>query len=103
MNDPKASHPPAPEVPAQLKSGDFVYLNGKNAGIYSGLHQFRFVGLEGAQSARLPITRGAEVFPYFEVHGSFKGKYEVRGVYVADSPIPESERSFGFTEITQAK
>jgi hypothetical protein len=100
MNDPKALHEPAPEVPAELKSGEMVYLNGENGGIYSGLHQFRFIGLNGAQSGSLPLIRGVRVIAQFEVHPALKGNYEVRGIYVPDSPIPESERSFGFTHIT---
>ena len=66
MTTPKATHPPAPLVPARLKKEDWVFLTGPNAGVFSGLYKFKFENLDGAENATLPITRGDPDRVYFK-------------------------------------
>jgi hypothetical protein len=48
MGTEKVPHPPAPTVPGKLEVGDWVFLNGANVAVYSGVIGVKFKGLEGA-------------------------------------------------------
>jgi len=101
MEDPKATHPPAPVLPTEVKAGDWVFLNGYNAGIFSGLYSFQFTGKqEEAPGYRYALRRSSKNEVYFQVFGGQLGTFEVSGIYADDSPIPAKDRSFGTMRIS---
>ncbi|MGH8351851.1 MAG: hypothetical protein ACRES5_35690 [Pseudomonas sp.] len=100
MGNQKVPHPPAPTVPSNLKIGDWVFLNGSRAGLYSGLIKVQFKGLEGASGFFYALRRERSDVIHFDIPAALSGKYEVLGDYDKDSPIPEDDRSFGITQIS---
>jgi len=101
MEDPKATHPAAPFLPPEVKVGDWVFLNGYNAGVYSGLYTFQFTGKqEEAPGYRYALRRSSKNEVYFQVSAAQLGTFEVSGIYANDSPISPEERSFGTMRIS---
>ena len=103
MSDTSASHPAAPTVPAELKTGDTVTLNGTNVGIYSGICRLLLKNPSGGSSG-VPVTlrRNYAHEIFFVVDQNYLGEYLVAGDYDEDSPIDVADRSFGVTTITRA-
>lgn len=103
MSDTEASHPAAPTVPAELKSGDFVTLNGANVGIYSGICRLLLKNPSGGGSGiPMSLRRNYTHEILFVVDSNYLGEYLVVGDYDKDSPIDEADRSFGVTRISSA-
>lgn len=103
MQEPKATHPPGPNIPAHVQTGDWVFFNGETAGIWGGLYALEFVSQDGGTSSSVPITRNDPDVIYCQIRETFLGRYEVKGWFAKDSPIPPERRHFGFTTITQGK
>jgi hypothetical protein len=101
MEDSKATHPPAPFLPTEVKVGDWVFLNGDNVDVYSGLYGFQFTGQgEEAPGYRYALRRDSENQVYFQVSAAQVGTFEVSGRYADKSPIDDEKRSFGTMRIS---
>jgi hypothetical protein len=100
MEDQKATHPTAPFLPAQVKVGDWVFLNGDNVEVYSGLYVFQFKEKEGGRGYRYALRRDKPDQVYFQISAAQLGTFEVTGIYASDSPIPPEARSFGTMHIS---
>ncbi len=100
MTTSKQPHPPGALVPKVLILKDWVFLNGPNVGIYSGVMRVQFKGLEGAEGFYIALQRNSKDQIFFQVPPPLDGRYEVVGVFDKDSPIPEHQRSFGETQIS---
>ena len=100
MNHTDASHKAGPTVPPQLKTGEYVRLDGPHAGVCTGLYKLIFYK-NGASFATLPIQRASKDSFGFEVHGSFEGHIEVKGHYHDCATGEEHQHSFGFTDVTR--
>ncbi|SDQ40579.1 hypothetical protein SAMN04490186_0369 [Pseudomonas grimontii] len=94
------SYPAAPTVPPQLKTGDYVRLDGPNAGVCTGLYKLMFYK-NGTSFATLPIQRAFKDSFNFEVHGSFEGEIEVKGHYHDCATGLEHQHSFGSTHVSR--
>ena len=97
----KAIHPPAPILPNEVKAGDWVFLNGDNVEVYSGLYGFQFTGQdEEAPGYRYALQRDSKNQVYFQVSAAQLGTFEVSGRYAENSPISPEKRSFGTMRIS---